>query len=97
MNEQDEQPELPELTIGQVVRVFRAHAAGTLWLYDPTTGQYAENGLVRGEFAVGKVRERRGDCCRVTVLRGGRQYFIDWTSRHLIRLSHEPAPTIRRW
>jgi hypothetical protein len=86
---------LPELEIGQAVRVFRTHSAGTLWLYDPETGAYAEPAgvaYVREDHAVGTVRERQGDCYRVTVLRSGRELYIDWTARYWIRLSHEPPP-----
>ncbi len=95
---EDEDLVLPDLQIGQVVRVYRTHSAGTLWLHDPETGAYAEPAEVahvREDHAVGKVRERNGDCYRVTVLRRGRELYVDWMSRYWIRLSHEPAPPMQ--
>lgn len=97
MTQNREDLDLPELTIGQVVRVFRTHSSGSLWLYDPKTQKYADDGMIREAFAVGKVRERRGDCYRVTVLRRGREYYLDWMSRYWVRLSHEPAPEVPSW
>jgi len=95
---EDEDLVLPNLEIGQVVRVFRTHSAGTLWLCDPKTGTYAEPAdvaHVREDHVVGTVRERQGDCYRVTVLRGGRELYVDWMARYWIRLSHEPPPTMQ--
>lgn len=94
----NEDLDLPELAVGQVVRVFRTHSAAPLWLYDPDTGacaEPAEIALVRENFAVGKVRERWGDCYRITVMRRGRELYVDWMARGWIRLSHEPAPPMR--
>lgn len=82
------------LAIGMPVRAYRSHAAGTLWLYDPATGTYAEDGWVPEGFVEGVVREigTTGEVYRVTVTRNGRELFADWRSWWWITRLDEPAP-----
>lgn len=86
---------LPPLKIGAVVKVFSTSSSSPIWFYDPDTNKCTTE-YSREPFEVGKVRERRGDCYRVTVLRRGRELFVDFRSRHWIRMSHERAPRIRQ-
>lgn len=86
---------LPELAVGQVVRVYRVHLAEPVWLMDAETGQYLPG---RDNPEVGRVLIRDdthyldGARYRVTVLRAGREYHTDWYARYWLRLSHEPPP-----
>lgn len=90
-------PDLDPLDVGEKVRVFKTHAAGTLWLYDPETGQPAENGYVREGHADGVIREADpaiwpAGVYRVTVVRDDRELYVDWMARHWIRRPDEPEP-----
>lgn len=86
--------DLPALTVGQVVRVFRGAKGSPIFFVDPATGRYADVPPCTGEFEVGVIRENHAgtDAYRVTVRKRGRELYIDWTGRYWIRLSHEPAP-----
>ncbi len=86
------------LVIGQNVRVYRAHASGSLRLKDPATGRPHRDGDVDGDFVIGNVREHRDgtDFYRVTVIRNGVEMYVDWMSRHWIRTFDEPAVTVKR-
>lgn len=91
------EPDVDQLDVGERVRVFKTHAAGTLWLYDPETGQPAENGYVPEGHAEGVIRETNpaiwpAGVYRVTVVRDGRELYADWSARHWIRRPDEPEP-----
>lgn len=89
--------DMPELAIGQPVRVYQTSTSSPIWLYDPAAGQpHTELGLVRGEYVDGTVRERRGECYRVTVMVDGVELYVNWMSRYWVRpLDESPAPRYR--
>lgn len=97
----EEAAALPDLTPGQVVRVYRAGAEPTRFvelvdgykewpaLVGPSWEPF-ETGTIREELPRSREEDQR--LYRITVVKDDQELFIDWTSRYWIRLTTEPAP-----
>lgn len=90
--------EMPDLTPGQDVRVYRMPGE-VIRFYEPPREWLANVAPSRDEFVTGTLREELDDTSerheryyRVTVTTDGQELYIDWTNRYWIRLPHEPAP-----
>lgn len=97
----EEAAALPDLAVGQVVRVYRPgnEPIRFMELVDQYKEWPAALAPSMEPFETGTLREELDGITdahlrlyRVTIAKDDRDLFIDWTSRYWVRLPDEPAP-----